>query len=230
MVEILGYCQITFPHKTLHRRDEYLAVIRGRHPGHFLQKISRWNSENKDVRLRDYIVHVVGYSETVGIQFYRCEVLGMMVILLYMLYGVSVAHIPVEPPSVLAQQLDQGRGPAAASYHPKYGVFLHPVVDMSVLHARIDLCYSVLQIYAEAECNANEFIHFALPRRNSICGAAEYSEKPRGEQIYLLYRGTGVYMDTRANIPPTNIFALLKCLNAAKDLLIVRHLACATSH
>ena len=86
------------------------------------------------------------------------------------------------------------------------------------------------RIYAEAECNANEFIHFALPRRNSICGAAEYTQKPRGEQIYLLYRGTEAYMDTRTNITPTNIFALLKCLNVAKDLLIVRHLACATSH
>ena len=65
---------------------------------------------------------------------------------------------------------------------------------------------------------------------NSICGEAEYTQKPRGEQIYLLYRGAGAYMDTRANITPTNIFALLKCLNVAKDLLIVRHLACATSH
>ena len=65
---------------------------------------------------------------------------------------------------------------------------------------------------------------------NSICGEAEYTQKPRGEQIYLLYQGAGAYMDTRTNITPTNIFALLKCLNVAKDLLIVRHLACATSH
>ena len=65
---------------------------------------------------------------------------------------------------------------------------------------------------------------------NSICGEAEYTQKPRGEQIYLLYRGAGAYMDTRAHITPTNIFALLKCLNVAKDLLIVRHLACVTSH
>ena len=65
---------------------------------------------------------------------------------------------------------------------------------------------------------------------NSICGEAEYTQKPRGEQIYLLYQGAGAYMDTRTNIPPTNIFALLKCLNVAKDLLIVRHLACVTSH
>ena len=40
-----------------------------------------------------------------------------------------------------------------------------------------------LQIYAEAESNANEFIQFALPRRNSICGEAEYSQKLRAMQM-----------------------------------------------
>jgi len=29
------------------------------------------------------------------------------------------------------------------------------------------------QIYAEAESRANEFIQFAMPRRNSICGEAK---------------------------------------------------------
>ena len=75
-----------------------------------------------------------------------------------------------------------------------------------------------------------EQIYLLYQGVNSICGEAEYTQKPRGEQIYLLYQGAGAYMDTRTNIPPTNIFALLKCLNVAKDLLIVRHLACVTSH
>ncbi len=35
----------------------------------------------------------------------------------------------------------------------------------------------------QAESNANEFIQFALPRRNSICGEAEYSQKLRAMQM-----------------------------------------------
>ena len=90
-------------------------------------------------------------------------------------------------------------------------------------------------IYVTQSCKytqkpRGEQIYLLYQGVNSICGEAEYTQKPRGEQIYLLYRGTEAYMDTRTNIPPTNIFALLKCLNVAKDLLIVRHLACATSH
>ena len=42
-----------------------------------------------------------------------------------------------------------------------------------------------MQIYAEAESNANEFIRFVLPRRNSICGEAKYTQKPRAEQMNL---------------------------------------------
>ena len=90
-------------------------------------------------------------------------------------------------------------------------------------------------IYVTQSCKytqkpRGEQIYLLYRGVNSICGEAEYTQKPRGEQIYLLYRGTEAYMDTRTNITPTNIFALLKCLNVAKDLLIVRHLACATSH
>ena len=41
-----------------------------------------------------------------------------------------------------------------------------------------------LQIYAEAESNANEFIQFALPRRNSICGRqAKYTQKPEANEF-----------------------------------------------
>ena len=90
-------------------------------------------------------------------------------------------------------------------------------------------------IYVTQSCKytqkpRGEQIYLLYQGVNSICGEAEYTQKPRGEQIYLLYQGAGAYMDTRTNIPPTNIFALLKCLNVAKDLLIVRHLACVTSH
>ena len=95
------------------------------------------------------------------------------------------------------------------------------------------LYQGVNSICGEAEYTQKprgEQIYLLYQGVNSICGEAEYTQKPREEQIYLLYQGAGAYMDTRTNIPPTNIFALLKCLNVAKDLLIVRHLACVTSH
>ena len=46
-----------------------------------------------------------------------------------------------------------------------------------------------LQIYAEAESNANEFIQFALPRRNSICGRqAKYTQKPEANEFFQSYQ------------------------------------------
>ena len=36
-----------------------------------------------------------------------------------------------------------------------------------------------MQIYAEAESRANEFIQIAMPRRNSISAAGKYTQKPR---------------------------------------------------
>ena len=46
-------------------------------------------------------------------------------------------------------------------------------MNLFILHCRGATVYAAKPNCAEAECNANEFIHFALPRRNSICGAAE---------------------------------------------------------
>ena len=46
-----------------------------------------------------------------------------------------------------------------------------------------------MQIYAEAERNAkksNEFDFFAFPRRNSICGAAEYTAEAESNAMMLL--------------------------------------------
>ena len=48
-----------------------------------------------------------------------------------------------------------------------------------------------LQIYAEAESNANLF---ALPRRYRICGAAKLRRSIGAMQIYLHYRGATVYV------------------------------------
>jgi len=42
-----------------------------------------------------------------------------------------------------------------------------------------------MQIYAEAESRANEFIQIAMPRRNSISAAGKYTQKPRAEQMNL---------------------------------------------
>ena len=46
-------------------------------------------------------------------------------------------------------------------------------MNLFILHCRGATVYAAQPNCAEAESNANEFIHFALPRRNSICGAAE---------------------------------------------------------
>ena len=70
VVEILSHSQITLSHKALHRRDEHLAVIRGRHFGDFLQEIGRRNGEDKDIRLLHHIVYVVGKREAVSVQFH----------------------------------------------------------------------------------------------------------------------------------------------------------------
>ena len=46
-----------------------------------------------------------------------------------------------------------------------------------------------LQIYAEAESNANEFIQFALPRRNSICDRqAKYTQNPEANEFFQSYQ------------------------------------------
>ncbi len=46
-----------------------------------------------------------------------------------------------------------------------------------------------VQIYAEAERNANEFIRFAIPMHNSISGKAGYAQNFRNftilDKIYL---------------------------------------------
>ena len=54
-----------------------------------------------------------------------------------------------------------------------------------------------MQIYAEAESRANEFIQIAMPRRNSICGEAKYTQKPRVMKTNLFdfhYRGATVFL------------------------------------
>ena len=41
------------------------------------------------------------------------------------------------------------------------------------------------RIFAEAESNANEFIQFALPRRNSICDRqAKYTQNPEANEFF----------------------------------------------
>ena len=50
-------------------------------------------------------------------------------------------------------------------------------MNLFILHCRGATVYAAKPNCAEAESNANEFIHFALPRRNSICGEAEYLQK-----------------------------------------------------
>jgi hypothetical protein len=85
----------------------------------FFQKC-RWNHQDDDVGIAHGFVYIVRKTNSVGIEQYIAQVIGIVFVPNHELYRFMATHIPIDRPNIVQQDFCQSRSPAPTPYNGNF--------------------------------------------------------------------------------------------------------------